>query len=93
MRPAAGATSPAVDREVASLRALAENTGGFCICAQGDETSGLRRIDRETARPSDAGIYVAQYLSGRALAATDRRVEVLVARPGAVVKILGVTER
>lgn len=35
--------------QVMSLKVLAEDTGGFCICDQNDFEAGLKRIDAETS--------------------------------------------
>lgn len=68
-----------VETSISSLRVLADETGGFCICNTNDFKRGLQRIDNEM---SD------YYLIGYASTNPDplkirRRVEIRVKRPGA----------
>jgi VWFA-related protein len=68
-----------VGSQMNSLTAIAENTGGFCICMTNDFKTGLQRIDNETS-----DYYIIGYNSNNPDPNKVRRsIKIEVARPGA----------
>jgi VWFA-related protein len=71
-------TGPGISTTTDSLKVLADETGGFCICATNDYTKALRRIDNETN-----DYYLLGYVSSNPdPLKVVRNIEIRAKRPG-----------